>query len=81
MVSSRYPGESGKFISFLLFNRKSSGLKDMFGEFTSLSITHLLVVSGAHMTVLRRIVEFLVKIIPFEKVRRLIVLSFLFMYT
>nr|WP_158309146.1 ComEC/Rec2 family competence protein [Candidatus Mycoplasma haematolamae] len=72
VISSNYQGEASQFISFLLLNKRSWELKDLFKGFNELSITHLMVISGMHMNLLKSLFQKICNFIPWKRARNLI---------
>lgn len=79
-IDGRYKGEAGKFVSYLLFNKKDPSLYPIINNFRMLSLSHLLVVSGLHLNMVDKVLSKLSKKIPYRWIKNLIGLSGLFSY-
>lgn len=80
VIEDKYAGESGKFISYFLFNKKNSTLYPIINDFRMLSLSHLLVVSGMHLNIVDKGISKLLKWIPYRWVRAFISLTVLGSY-
>ncbi|WP_187286213.1 ComEC/Rec2 family competence protein [Candidatus Mycoplasma haematominutum] len=81
IVESRYSGETGVAVNYLLFNKKGVELKPFLTQLNQLSVTHLLVVSGMHLNILKKIIEKLGSRLPSKKLSRALVLVVLGTYS
>ncbi|WP_144062297.1 ComEC/Rec2 family competence protein [Mycoplasma parvum] len=81
VISSNYQGNTQKFISYLLLNKKDKEIYSLVQDFRDLSLIHLIVISGFHMHLLK---NFLSKLIPSfapQILKKGFLLSSLFLYS